>query len=46
MAHSDDMIHVAQSKLQQLIRQDTRRIREAKKRMIRKDSPQSHSPRM
>ena len=46
MAYSDDMIHIAQRKLQQLIRQDTRRIREAKKRMIRKNSPQPHSPRM
>ena len=46
MAHSDDMIHIAQRKLQQLVRQDTRRIREAKKRMIRKHSPQPHSPRM
>ena len=46
MADANDVIHITQSKLQQLIRQNTRRIREPKKRMIRKHRPQPHSPRM
>ena len=46
MADANNMIHIAQSKLQQLIRQNARRIREPKKRMIRKHRPQPHSPSM
>lgn len=43
---ADDMVDVAESELQQLIRKNTRRIRKSKKRMIRKHRPQPHSPRM
>ena len=46
MADADDVIHIAQGEFQQLIRQDTRSIREPKKRMIRKDRSQPHSPGM
>ena len=46
MADSNHMVHIAQSELQELIRQDTRSIREPKKRVIGKDSPQPHSPGM
>ena len=46
MADSNYMIHIAQSKFQQLVRQDTRSIRKAKKRMIRKHRPQPHCPSM
>ena len=46
MANANDVIHIAQRKLQQLIRQNTRRIREPKKRMIRKHRPKPHSPSM
>lgn len=44
MADADNMIHVAQRKLQELVRQDTRGICEAKQRMIGKDSSQTHGP--
>jgi hypothetical protein len=40
--NADDMIHVAQGKLQQLVCENTRRICEAEKTMIRKTRPQSH----
>ena len=46
MAYSNDMVHIAQSELQQLIRQDTRSIREPKQRMIRKYCSQPHGPGM
>lgn len=46
MADPNNMIHIAQGKFQELIRQDTRSIREPKKRMIRKDRSQPHSPSM
>lgn len=46
MAHADDMIYVAQSKLQKLVREDTSRIGEAKERMVRKHRPEAHRPRM
>lgn len=36
------MINIAENKLEQLVCQDTRRIREPKERMIGKHSPQSH----
>ena len=46
MAHTNRMIHITQTKLQQLIRHDTRRITEPKKRVISEHSPQTHGPRM
>lgn len=46
MTDTDNMIHITQRKLQQLIRQDTRRVRKPKERMIRKHSPQTHRARM
>jgi len=46
MTDTNDMIHITQGKLQQLIRQDASSIREPKKRMIRKYRPQSHRPGM
>lgn len=46
MAYTDTMINITQGELQQLIRQDTRRISKPIQRMIRKHSPQPHRPRM
>ena len=46
MANANNMIHITQRKLQQLIRQYTSRIREPKQRMIRKHRPQPHRPSM
>jgi hypothetical protein len=43
---ADNMIHITQSKLEQLIRKYARRIRKPKQTMIRKDCPQPHRPRM
>lgn len=40
------MSHITQRKLQQLIRQYTRRIRKPKQRMIREARSQAHCPRM
>lgn len=40
------MIHITKCKLKQLIRQNTRRIRKPKERMIRKHRPQTHRPPM
>jgi hypothetical protein len=42
MADANDMIDVAQDKLQQLVRQDTGRICKSEQGVIRKDSPQPH----
>lgn len=39
MRNTDDMIHVAQRKLEQLIRENTRRIRKPKETVIRKHGP-------
>lgn len=46
MTDADDMIHVAQYKLQQLICQYTGSIRKSKQRVIREYRPQAHSSRM
>ena len=46
MTDANYMVHIAQCKFEQLIRQYTRGIRKTKKRMIRKHRPQSHSPSM
>lgn len=46
MTDAYNMVHIAQSELEQLICEDTSSICEAKQRMIRKHSPQSHRPRM
>jgi len=46
MANTDSMIYITQCKLQQLIRQDTGRVRKAKQRMICEHSPETHSPGM
>ena len=46
MTDANYMVHITQRKFEQLIRQDTRRIRETKKRMIRKHRPQPHCPSM
>jgi hypothetical protein len=46
MANTNNMIYVAQYKLQQLIRQNTRSVRKSKQRMIREHSAQPHRPRM
>ena len=46
MTDSNYMVDIAQSKLQQLVRQDTRSIRKPKERMIGKDRPQPHGPSM
>jgi hypothetical protein len=46
MTDADDMIHIAQSELQQFVRQDARSICKSKQRMIRKHRPQIHRPGM
>lgn len=46
MADAYDMIHVTQRELEQLVRQDTRCIREAKERMVGKDGAETHCPGM
>ena len=46
MADADDMVHIAQSKLQQLVGENAPSIREAKQTMIREHSPQPHGSRM
>lgn len=46
MANTNDMIHIAQCKFQQFICKDTSRVRKPEKTMIRKASPQPHSPSM
>ena len=46
MTDADYMVHITQCKFEQLICQDTRSIREPKKRMIRENRPQPHSPSM
>jgi hypothetical protein len=42
MTNADDMIHITHNELQQLIRQYTGSIREAKQRVICEDSPKTH----
>lgn len=44
MADTDDMIYVAQSELEKLVCQNTSCVCEAEQTMVRKDSPQAHSP--
>ena len=46
MTDTDNVIHVAENKLQQLIRKNRSCIRKPKQRVVRKDSPQPHRPRM
>ena len=44
MRDTDDVPDIAQAELEQLVRQDTRRIAEAEQAMIGKDSMQTHRP--
>lgn len=46
MAHTDDMIYITQSKFQEFVGQDARRICKSKERMICKNSSQPHGPTM
>ena len=46
MANTDDMINVAESKFEELVRQNTAGVCEAKKRMIGENGPQTHRPSM
>lgn len=46
MAHADAMIYITERKLEQLVGQDTRRVRKPKQRMIRKRRPEAHGARM
>jgi hypothetical protein len=46
MTNADNMIYVAQCKLQEFVRQDASSIRKSKQRMICENSPHSHCPRM
>lgn len=44
MTNTNDMIHITQTKLQQLIRDNTARITKPKQAMVRKDRIQPHRP--
>lgn len=46
MADTDDMVNVAQGKLEQLVGQDAPSIGEAEETVVCKDSPQAHGARM
>lgn len=46
MAHTDNMVHIAQCEFQQLIRQNARRVCKSEKTVVREHSPQAHRPRM
>jgi hypothetical protein len=46
MADTDDMVNIAQSKLQQLVGEYTPSICEAKETVVCEDGSQSHGPRM
>ena len=46
MTDADDMIHITQGKLEKLVRQYASRISKSKETVVRKNRPQSHSPRM
>ena len=46
VADADDMIHIAESELKQLVRQDTRCICESEERVIRENRSQPHGPSM
>jgi hypothetical protein len=46
MADANDMVDIAQSKLQELVGEDAPCIREAKQTMVREDCPEAHRPRM
>jgi len=43
---TDDMVNVAQGKLQKLVGENASCVRKAKQAMIREDSPQPHRSRM
>lgn len=43
MADTDNMIHIAQHKFQELVGQDARSVGEPKQRVVRKDGSQAHS---
>jgi hypothetical protein len=43
MAHADGVINVTQSKFEQFVGKNRRRIGESEERVVREDSPQSHS---
>lgn len=40
------VVHVAQTELEELVRQNTRRISEAEQRVVREDGAQPHAPRV
>jgi hypothetical protein len=46
MADANDVIHITECKLEKLVCQNARRVREAKQTVIRKDCSQSHGARM
>lgn len=46
MAYTYDMVHIAQRKLQKLVREDCSCVRKAKEAVICEDSSQSHRPGM
>jgi hypothetical protein len=44
MADTNDMVHVAQDKLEKLVREDARRVRKAEQTVISENGPQPHCP--
>jgi hypothetical protein len=44
MTDTNGMVDIAQSKLEELVGEDTACVCEAKQTMVREDSPQAHSP--
>lgn len=46
VAHAYTVIYVTEKELEELVGQDTRRVCEAKERVIRKHSTQAHGPGM
>ena len=46
MADTNNMIHIAKRKFEQLVRQDTSSVRKAKQGMVREHRPQTHCSRM
>ena len=46
MAHADDMVHITQTELEQLVGKDARGVGKAKEGVVRVDGPQPHGPRV
>lgn len=46
VAHAYAVVHVAQAELEQLVRQDARRVREPEQRVVGEDGAQAHGPRV